>query len=306
MAAHRTSGESHSSRSTPAVRLPWFPVTRRTADALADHERVRDLCRAFTLRQFPSFVAFAILICIARTFRSTRRQSMVVQLRGAPESAESSLQMIASMLLSYREVSPTPGDNMPPRGTLAPEGKNLVEMGSVKPSCDERPVGSLPAFAWDDVSIPIRAITARRSLPPTSLTRITHSVPCGSPAEVNSPSAVIRAYCVPCTLHDWVRVCLSAGGPVATCPELQARQLTTYLFGRCPTAFGTTMLTTFISSSHVLPIPASLAPRSRCCSGPLPHLLTKERHPRGGYIVRKASHPTVTGDACLPRLLLVA
>ncbi|SCU75747.1 hypothetical protein CNECB9_2490005 [Cupriavidus necator] len=43
-----------------------------------------------------------------------------------------------------------------------------------------------------------------------------------------------------------------------------------------------------------------------CCSGSLPSCLTARRHPCGGYIVRRASHPTVTSDACLPRLLLVA
>jgi hypothetical protein len=49
-----------------------------------------------------------------------------------------------------------------------------------KRSCDETPRGSLPAFAWDDVSIPIRPITGRHSLFPHSVTRTTMGVPCGS------------------------------------------------------------------------------------------------------------------------------
>ena len=133
MASHRASGVSHSTRSTPAVFFPRFSVTRRTAAALADHERVRDLCKAFTRRQSPSFVAFAILICISRTFRSTRRQSMAFQRCGLPESAESSLQMIASMLLSYLEDYPNiKRDNLPPRGARwPPRGKIHIQARSV-------------------------------------------------------------------------------------------------------------------------------------------------------------------------------
>jgi hypothetical protein len=64
---------------------------------------------------------------------------------------------------------------------VTPKGRKLNKEFS-QPSCDERPVGSLPAFAWDDVSTPIRTITARRSLSPTSHTRTANSVPYGSPA----------------------------------------------------------------------------------------------------------------------------
>jgi len=101
--------------------------------------------------------------------------------------------------------------------------------GLGQPSCDERPVGSLPAFAWGDVSTPIRTITARRSLSPTSHTRIANSVPCGSPAWADCTRAAIRAYHVPCALHDWVRACLSTGGITTTCPDHSAGQPATYL-----------------------------------------------------------------------------
>jgi len=68
-AFHLASGVSQSTRSTPAVRLPWFSVTRRTAKYLAERERVSIRCRELTLRHLPSRQAFAIRNCIARTFR---------------------------------------------------------------------------------------------------------------------------------------------------------------------------------------------------------------------------------------------
>ncbi|SPA03593.1 protein of unknown function (plasmid) [Cupriavidus taiwanensis] len=62
-------------------------------------------------------------------------------------------------------------------------------------------------------------------------------------------------------------------------------------------SFGTAILTTFISSSLPLPIPVSLAPRPHGCLESLPKDLTVLGHPYGGYIVRRASYPTVTSDA---------
>jgi hypothetical protein len=99
-ASHRLSGESHSSRSTPAVRAPWFCVTRRTAYSFADNVRVSIRCRAFTRRHLPSRVAFAIRICIPLTFRSTRRQSTACQLSSAWESADPPFRVDTFMLLS--------------------------------------------------------------------------------------------------------------------------------------------------------------------------------------------------------------
>src|SRR5262249_47210411 len=42
------------------------------------------------------------------------------------------------------------------------------------------PEGSLPAFAWGDVATPIRPVTDRHSLPPSSFTRCPIGSPCGS------------------------------------------------------------------------------------------------------------------------------
>src|SRR4051812_4073675 len=128
MASHRLSGESHSSRSTPAVRAPWFCVTRRTAYSFADNVRVSIRCRAFTLRQSPSRVAFAIRICIPLTFRSTRRQSTAYQLSGARESADPVFRPDTFMLLSYLEKSPD-------RRRISPSGGRYTPLGNNKTQC---------------------------------------------------------------------------------------------------------------------------------------------------------------------------
>jgi hypothetical protein len=56
----------------------------------------------------------------------------------------------------------------------------------------------------------------------------------------------------------------------------------------------------------MLTVSASLAPRPPLLGGL--HAAPRGVHvpeTSGGYVVRRASHPTVTSDACLPRLLLV-
>src|SRR5690349_11485609 len=123
-ASHRLSGESHSSQSTPAVRAPWFCVTRRTACSFADNVRVNIRCRAFTLRHLPSRVAFAIRICIPLTFRSTRRQSTACQLSSAWESADPVFRPDTFMLLSYLGLDPRQKAHLPQRERHTPLGNN--------------------------------------------------------------------------------------------------------------------------------------------------------------------------------------
>lgn len=72
-----------------------------------------------------------------------------------------------------------------------------------------------------EVEPPIRTITARRSLLPSSYSRTVNSVPCGSPAT----RVTIRACRVPLMRHEWGRPCHSAGGTTSACPECKARQL---------------------------------------------------------------------------------
>jgi hypothetical protein len=64
------------SLSTPGVSLPLFSVTRFTASAFAENERVSSRCKADTLPQRFSFVAFTILAWSRRTFSVTWFQLM--------------------------------------------------------------------------------------------------------------------------------------------------------------------------------------------------------------------------------------
>src|ERR1700693_3477343 len=76
-----------------------------------------------------------------------------------------------------------------------------------KLSCDERPCGSLPAFAWDDVATPIHLITGWHSLVPRSYSRTA----IGSPYGLLSPKGAIRGFHVPLAKACRVRHLLSAG-----------------------------------------------------------------------------------------------
>ena len=74
-----------------------------------------------------------------------------------------------------------------------------------------KPEGSGPAFAWSNLAIgstPIRPLTGRRSLPPSSFTRSPIDSPCGS----SSLAGGLRAYHVASRKPAWVRFCLDAGG----------------------------------------------------------------------------------------------
>ena len=80
------------------------------------------------------------------------------------------------------------------------------------------PEGSQPAFAWDDVATPIRPVTGRPSLAPSSCTRSPIGSPCGS----LSRSGGLRAYHVASLKPAWVRSRLYAGGSSAAPGEFGA------------------------------------------------------------------------------------
>ena len=82
------------------------------------------------------------------------------------------------------------------------------------------PEGSLPACAWGNVPTPIRPITGRRSLAPSSSTRCPVGAPCGVP----TPKGRQRAYHVPQVYQRWFRSRLSAGGATSACSEFGAPQ----------------------------------------------------------------------------------
>src|SRR5215813_3091706 len=64
-------------------------------------------------------------------------------------------------------------------------------------------------------STPVRPITGRHSLLPSSPTRHPVGPPCGGP----TPRGGRRAYHVPRTDHGWWRLCLFADGSTATAGE---------------------------------------------------------------------------------------
>jgi hypothetical protein len=83
------------------------------------------------------------------------------------------------------------------------------------------PEGSRPAFAWSDVAIgstPVRPITGRRSLPPSSFTHSPIASPCGS----STLTGGLRAYHVASWEHAWVRSRLDAGGSSSAPGEIGA------------------------------------------------------------------------------------
>src|SRR3954469_3669295 len=77
------------------------------------------------------------------------------------------------------------------------------------------PEGSRPAFAWSDVatgSTPVRPVTGRHSLPPSSFTRSPIDPPCGG----STLAGGLRAYHVASRERAWVRSRLCAGGSSST------------------------------------------------------------------------------------------
>ena len=104
---------------------------------------------------------------------------------------------------------------IPPTDLLCPL-RRLVD-GS-RPSTPE---GSRPAFAWSDVAIgstPVRPVTGRPSLPPSSFTRR----PVGSPYSGPTLAGGRRAYHVASQESSWVRPRLYAGGTSSAPDEFAA------------------------------------------------------------------------------------
>ena len=90
-----------------------------------------------------------------------------------------------------------------------------------------RPEGSLPAFAWGDVATPIRPITGRPSLAPSSSARLRVGRPCGFP----TPKGRRRVYHVPSMYREKVRSRLFAGGASSACGKFGMPQLVPLPFG---------------------------------------------------------------------------
>jgi hypothetical protein len=86
---------------------------------------------------------------------------------------------------------------------LHPSLRRLAD-GSRPPT----PEGSQPGFPGGDVATPIRPITGRPSLAPSSCTRS----PIGRPYDLPTLKGGLRAYHVAPPQHAWVRSRLDAGG----------------------------------------------------------------------------------------------
>ena len=121
----------------------------------------------------------------------------------------------------------------------------------------ERPDGSQPTFVWEDVALPIRLITRRPSLFPSSSTRS----PVGEPYDALSRVGELRAYHVPRRYHDGEG---SACPPVTVClrQASQKRRDRSRTFWFKPVSiFGLLTVTTFISGSHMLARAIDPSPR---------------------------------------------
>jgi len=111
---------------------------------------------------------------------------------------------------------------------------------------------------------------------------------------------------LPCSANftRWVSVCLFAGGIVDRVGQQRTIPSIPLTFWFRPVSiFGLSLITTFISNSHMLRIPSFLAPirpdaaRVEFASRlPLPAEAE-------GFIVTRASHKAVTSDACRGRKL---
>ena len=188
-------------------------------------------------------------------------------------------------------------------------------------SREGRPGGSLPAFAWGAVAppgaTPIRAATARRSLPPPSPTRTA----IGAPRGLLSLVGAIRAYHVPAPQPRGV-------GPLFPPAALGARDRgSSSPRTRCSrpgSIFGLSSFTTFIESSRALTVPRTLAPSPPDAGRSAVPSRCGRPSRDGGYIVRglatarylaaaprrvlltgqqARSWPTVTPDYCVASLV---
>ncbi len=128
------------------------------------------------------------------------------------------------------------------------------------------------------------------------------SLPCGSLSQREDYGLItFRA-----SSNKWVRSRLSAGGTTSATGDFVAPVLGHTPFWSKPVStFGLFAMTTFSSASLMLTIPFDPSSRPPWCwrSHSSPHG-SDCRSNEQGYIVTRASHPTVTSDACLGRILI--
>ena len=146
---------------------------------------------------------------------------------------------------------------------------------------------------WAD-SPPIRSITGRPLLPPSSLLRCLIGLLYSRPSLAGRQ----RGYFVHRFDHSGVRSCLSTGGASSATGEFSAPVPDHVPFGFKPNSiFGLSFLTVFISTSPGLTSSGLLAPDRRDAGSRRVGSRVHGRSEDRGYVVPQASDPTVAGDA---------
>src|SRR3954454_4895937 len=160
---------------------------------------------------------------------------------------------------------------IPPTDLLCPPRRLAV--GSRPPT----PEGSQPAFARGDISTPIRPVTGRPSLPPSSFTRR----PVGSPYGRPTLAGGRRAYHVASQESSWIRPRLDAGGTSSAPDEFAASGPGHSPFWSEPlSTFGSSLFTALAAVHPGWPYHAPLAPDRRG-AGSRDLGSRSDRHPDG-------------------------
>src|SRR3954453_20562840 len=150
---------------------------------------------------------------------------------------------------------------------------NRFAVGSRPPT----PEGSQPAFARGDVATPIRPVTGRPSLPPSSFTRRPVDLPYGG----STLAGGRRAYHVASQESLWIRPRLDAGGTSSAPDESAASGPGHVPFWSEPVStFGLSLFTTLAAVHLGWPYHAPLAP-DRHGAGSRDLGSRSGRHPRG-------------------------
>ena len=143
-------------------------------------------------------------------------------------------------------------------------------------------------------STPIRPVTERPSLPPSSLPRCFISFLCSRPSFAGRQ----RGYFVHLFDHSGVRSCLSAGGASSATGDIATPVPGHIPFWSKPISIlGLFLFTAFISTSPGLTRPGLLAPDRRDAGSRRVGSRVHGRSEDRGYVVPRASDPAVAGDA---------
>ena len=216
-------GVDHTTLSTPGVLCPRFSVTRRTASALPQNERVRNRCKAFTLRQVlflrclgDSYLQVSNIpvhpgpvdavpfdqVCRRRRCRSFDKTLPVVELHS---------HLLSPLVIPSKKTQVSPcGDIAFPAGKIH---RNFYRQIARRDHVEVSPLSREATFK--PLSGPLQPGVRFLHNPLPALP--TASLTIGLPAREQPTRAEIRAYLVPCQQQEQLRSCLSTGGALSTC-----------------------------------------------------------------------------------------